>query len=227
MSSSFKSLSFVLLLLGSVGSAASQATTLPQCALGCARTAASKVGCDLSNTPCLCKASSFGGSVLQCAGTSSCSPAEQAEVSTILTGMCAVVSSSASASSVPASGSGSISVSASVTAPIGSSTPISLTTVTSVVTSVAPPLTTTFTSAVTVVPPPHSIPSSASASSAPSSASASGSATGTTTVIVPPFSVSSPAPSTSPSAGAAVATRAHIGMAGGVGALIGLAAWVL
>ncbi|KAJ7475893.1 hypothetical protein FB451DRAFT_261242 [Mycena latifolia] len=119
MSSPLKTLNIVLLLLGLLGSAASQATTVPQCALGCARTAAIKAGCpsDLSNTPCLCQSSSFAGSVVQCVKTTSCSAAEQSAVGAILTSMCAAVSGSGSAASAPASGSRSISASASATAP--------------------------------------------------------------------------------------------------------------
>ncbi|KAJ6596248.1 hypothetical protein DFH09DRAFT_1305146 [Mycena vulgaris] len=99
MSFALKPLGLVFLLLSS---AAAQATTLPQCALGCAKTAATTVGCDLSDTVCLCK-TSFASSVLQCAGATSCSPDDQSEVSTILAGMCTAASSSASASGSSAS----------------------------------------------------------------------------------------------------------------------------
>ncbi|KAJ7430789.1 hypothetical protein B0H11DRAFT_2134190, partial [Mycena galericulata] len=76
----------VLLLLAS--SAAAQATSLPQCAQGCAQQAATVAGCSLSNTPCLC-ATSFASSVLQCSGSVSCTPTERIEVSNILVTMCA------------------------------------------------------------------------------------------------------------------------------------------
>ncbi|KAJ7806993.1 hypothetical protein B0H14DRAFT_2874612 [Mycena olivaceomarginata] len=93
-----------------VESVSSQATTLPQCAVGCARTYAIKAGCasDLTDTPCLCQ-TSFAANVIQCTRTTSCSKAEQAQVSAILSAMCAGVSS------------GSESVGASVT---GSSTSV-------------------------------------------------------------------------------------------------------
>ncbi|KAJ7652915.1 hypothetical protein B0H17DRAFT_1101189 [Mycena rosella] len=76
------------------------ATTLPQCAIGCARAAAIQDGCDLSDTPCLCK-TAFSSSVEQCARTTSCSQAEQAQVNSILGGMCAAASGSLSASGSP------------------------------------------------------------------------------------------------------------------------------
>jgi hypothetical protein len=53
MRSAVKSLGVVLLLLSST---AAQATTLPQCALGCANAAAAKAMCDLY-APCLLRIS--------------------------------------------------------------------------------------------------------------------------------------------------------------------------
>ncbi|KAJ6574174.1 hypothetical protein B0H19DRAFT_601089 [Mycena capillaripes] len=83
-------LGLVALLVAS--SAAAQATTVPQCALGCARADAIKAGCDLSDTSCLCK-TSFASNVIQCSRTTSCSQAEQAQASAIVTAMCAAISS--------------------------------------------------------------------------------------------------------------------------------------
>ncbi|KAJ7192180.1 hypothetical protein GGX14DRAFT_480356 [Mycena pura] len=82
-----QSLATLTVVLSVVLSAAGQATTLPQCASGCADHAASTVGCALTDTPCLCK-TSFPSSVLQCAGTTSCSAADQTRVSNILEAMC-------------------------------------------------------------------------------------------------------------------------------------------
>ncbi|KAF8168959.1 hypothetical protein K438DRAFT_242041 [Mycena galopus ATCC 62051] len=83
----------VALLL--VSSVAGQATTLPQCVIGCARADAIEAGCALTDTACLCK-TSFAANVIQCSETTSCSMAEQAQVSAILTEMCAAGASSAS-----------------------------------------------------------------------------------------------------------------------------------
>ncbi|KAJ7465331.1 hypothetical protein B0H11DRAFT_63285 [Mycena galericulata] len=58
--------------------ATAQATTVPQCALGCARQAAIQVGCAITDTPCLCK-TTFASSVLQCVRTTSCSAEEQTD----------------------------------------------------------------------------------------------------------------------------------------------------
>ncbi|KAJ7904032.1 hypothetical protein B0H13DRAFT_2025421, partial [Mycena leptocephala] len=193
-------------------SAAAQATTLPQCAQGCANQAATKVGCSLSDTACLCK-TSFTSTVLQCAGTTSCSPADQTQVSTILEGMCAIVSSSAPTSSAPVSTSRSGSVSVSI-APPGSSPPsvsLTQTIITSTVISVSPPKTTTFTTSVpisnTLVPPPISLSSTFSLPSSVPTFS---------TPTTPSFS----APSTSPSTAAAVGRK--VGAAGMAGALLRL-----
>ncbi|KAJ6572431.1 hypothetical protein DFH09DRAFT_1152933 [Mycena vulgaris] len=83
--STLKIYSVILLLLLS---AASQATTLPQCAIGCARAAATRVGC------ALCVHYIVLATVVQCAATTSCSQAEKTEVSAILAGMCAAASAS-------------------------------------------------------------------------------------------------------------------------------------
>ncbi|KAJ7021096.1 hypothetical protein C8F04DRAFT_1122572 [Mycena alexandri] len=98
----FKTFCVALLFVALV---AAQATSLPPCAQGCANEAATKAQCALSDVICLCK-TAFASSVLQCADSTSCSAADQTEVSTILEGMCAAVSVSASGSSAPASTSG-------------------------------------------------------------------------------------------------------------------------
>ncbi|KAJ7209012.1 hypothetical protein B0H12DRAFT_425565 [Mycena haematopus] len=132
--------STLLVLFFLVSSTASQATTLPQCAQGCANQAATTVKCSLwVDAACLCK-TSFASSVLQCAGTTSCSAADQTQVSTILEGMCAAASASSSASSVSASASLSLSLSVSISPPGSSTALVSLTrtTITSTVTSTSP-----------------------------------------------------------------------------------------
>ncbi|KAJ7612942.1 hypothetical protein DFH06DRAFT_1344853 [Mycena polygramma] len=193
---------------------AAQAVTLPQCAQGCANEAATKGQCSLSDTACLCK-TSFASSVLQCAGIGSCSPADDAELSTILEGL--------SSTSVPVSASvssGSSSASASVSPPSTSipSSSLTKTTITSTVTTVSPPHTTTFISSVpvsnTVVPPPISI----------SSLSPSSSIASNLTPTIPASSSSSVAPS-SPSTGAAQSRKACYSRV--VGGLIGIAVLLL
>ncbi|KAJ6464881.1 hypothetical protein C8R45DRAFT_1023443 [Mycena sanguinolenta] len=87
-----QALVFTLLLLLS---STAQATTLPQCAVGCARADAIQARCDLTDASCLCK-TSFAANVIQCTRTTSCSQAEQAQVSAILTEMCAAAVSSSS-----------------------------------------------------------------------------------------------------------------------------------
>ncbi|KAJ7177193.1 hypothetical protein C8R46DRAFT_49255 [Mycena filopes] len=95
----FASLSIALLLVSSV---TAQVNKLPDCAKGCATSAATKAQCALSDTSCLCK-TTFASSVLQCAGTTSCSSQDQTEVSSILEAMCgpAVTASGSSASGSP------------------------------------------------------------------------------------------------------------------------------
>ncbi|KAJ6556449.1 hypothetical protein B0H19DRAFT_1152620 [Mycena capillaripes] len=124
--------------LSLASSAAAQATTLPQCALGCAKTDAIKAGCDLSDTPCLCQ-TSFSANVIQCSHTTSCSQSEQAQVSAILAAMCGAVStvsqSGSASASLPVSGSSNLpshsssapasSGSVSTTASPASTTPLS------------------------------------------------------------------------------------------------------
>ncbi|KAJ7247000.1 hypothetical protein C8J57DRAFT_724644 [Mycena rebaudengoi] len=96
MSFSKSAILSALLLLGSVLPVFSQTTSdLPQCALGCARAAADRVDCALTNTLCLCK-TTFASAVLQCSGATSCSPEDQSQVSKVLLAMCASTSGSAS-----------------------------------------------------------------------------------------------------------------------------------
>ncbi|KAF7309541.1 hypothetical protein MIND_00325000 [Mycena indigotica] len=158
----------VLLVLFIVsGLAQAQVSALPQCAVGCANQAATKVGCSTTDAVCLCK-TSFASTVLQCAGATSCNEADQTKVSDILEQLCSPVGGgpvSASRSSPPASSS--------------SNSVSQIITVTTTVTSISPPFTTTFTTKVsvtsngpTVIPPPIS-PSLSSPR--PSSASLSGS----------------------------------------------------
>ncbi|KAK6996682.1 hypothetical protein R3P38DRAFT_3069978 [Favolaschia claudopus] len=202
-----------------VSAAAGQATNLPQCAVGCAQKAANTVGCKLSDSPCLCK-TTFASSVMQCAATTSCSPADQTKVSTMLEAMCLAVIPSLSLS---VSISGSLSVP--ISPPSRSSLPVSVTetTITSTVTSVSPPRTTTITTRVpisssnTIIPPPIS-PSSPSGS--PSAPSAS--------VTAP--SVSGSAPSTSPSpstTGGAAVLASDVHMRIGSAIVLGLLGLVL
>ncbi|KAJ6468241.1 hypothetical protein C8R45DRAFT_1018014 [Mycena sanguinolenta] len=218
--------STLIALLFLVSSAAGQATTLPQCAQGCANEAAATVKCSLSDTACLCK-TSFASSVLQCAGTTSCSADDQAQVSTILEGLCAAVStsSSGSSSSVSASASSSLSLSRSLSlsvsgtssAPSAPSSSLTIITITSTVTSVSPPRTTTIITSVpvsaTLVPPPIS-------PSLPLSVSLPSSVPSATTPAT-----SSSAPSTSPSTAAAQDLRVR--GASVAGALLGVVMWLL
>ncbi|KAJ7172811.1 hypothetical protein C8R43DRAFT_977627 [Mycena crocata] len=162
---------------------AAQATTIPQCALGCARESATDVECDISDTPCLCR-TSFMIELLKCVGTTSCSATDQTQTSSIIERMCAAVSVSASGSLPASSGS----------TPLTPSAPISLsmTTVTSTITSLSPPttVTTTFTTALPlsstsvpsgILPPPISLPSSLSLSRSSLSFSPSATAPGAST----------------------------------------------
>ncbi|KAJ7114469.1 hypothetical protein C8R44DRAFT_984427 [Mycena epipterygia] len=199
MSSTLATFGFLFLL---VSSAAAQATMLPQCALGCARAAATKAKCDLSDTACLCKTSSFASSVIQCAATTSCSAAEKATVSAILGGLCGAVSSSSASGFGLSSGSSTKSVSASASTPAETSS--TLTTITSNPSS-------------SPTPPPFSFPSS----DIPSSSAPSGSSASTTTIPSAP----STSPSTAAARGNGDGNGAHV--AGVAGAVIGLAMWVL
>ncbi|KAJ7362571.1 hypothetical protein DFH08DRAFT_841191 [Mycena albidolilacea] len=158
---------------------AAQLSAIPDCALGCAEATATKIGCSPFDAVCICADSSFAPSVIQCAGTTSCSPEVQAQLSDILQGICATASGSASGSV-----STSRTVSASVSPP-GSSTPAP----SGSVTIVPPPISPSSapSGSVTIVPPPISL------SSAPPSSTSS---------IAPP-SNSSAAPSSSPSTGSA------------------------
>ncbi|KAJ7762901.1 hypothetical protein B0H16DRAFT_1718734 [Mycena metata] len=207
----FKTLGVTLLFAASV---AAQATSLPECAQGCANEAATKAQCTLSDIICLCK-TNFASSVLQCADSTSCSLADQTEVSTILEGMCNAVSVSASGSSsaTSAAPSSSGSISAPIVPPLSPPISISTSVITSTITSVSPPQTTTITSLIpvtpsntgsTLVPPPIS-PSFPSTTSGSVSAS-----------VTAPGSSSTP--STTPSAAQAMNARA----AGAAGAVIGL-----
>ncbi|KAJ6600688.1 hypothetical protein B0H10DRAFT_696242 [Mycena sp. CBHHK59/15] len=196
-------------------SVSAQATTLPQCALGCARAAATAVKCNLSDTACLCK-TSFASTVIQCSATTSCSASEQTQVSSILTQMCAASSgsSSGSASGTP---SGSKSASATSTTTAVSTTP-SLTRTTATVTQSSPPLTTTFT---TEVP----IGSSSSFIVPPLSSASPASVPPSSTVTVPVSSTVSVAPAASSPGAATEGARARL--AGVAGAVLGVGLWVL
>ncbi|KAJ7065250.1 hypothetical protein C8F01DRAFT_736427 [Mycena amicta] len=189
-----------------------QVSALPQCAVGCANAASTKVGCATTDTACLCK-TSFPSTVLQCADTTSCDAADQTKVSDILEQMCDIVSVSASGgSSGPVNPASSASLTE--TLPFSSS---QIVTVTTTITSVSPPITTTFTttaaitpSGPTIVPPPISPSLSVSSTSSPS--------------------LSASAPSSSSSTGTAIGARVNLGnicisvfLAGGfVGALLAL-----
>ncbi|KAJ7221001.1 hypothetical protein C8J57DRAFT_1393533 [Mycena rebaudengoi] len=162
---------FLHMLLSSLVLVLAQAPSdLPDCALGCARAAANKVNCALTDAPCLCK-TTFVSAVIQCAAGTSCSAAEKSEVGTLLSAMCASSSGSvsgsrsASPSGAPSSAGGAPS----------SSVPLTLTTITSTFSS--PPRTTTFT---TSVPISASVVSSATAPSssvpAPSTTTSTGAA---------------------------------------------------
>ncbi|KAK7055709.1 hypothetical protein R3P38DRAFT_2848618 [Favolaschia claudopus] len=202
-----------------VSAAAGQATNLPQCAVGCAQKAATTVGCKLSDSPCLCK-TTFASSVMQCAGTTSCSPADHTTVSTMLEAMCLAVSGSSVIPSLSLSVSISGSLSVPVSPPSRSSLPVSVTetTITSTVTSVSPPRTTTITTRVpissnTVIPPPISPSLSSGSPSVPSAS-----------VTAP--SVSGSAPSTSPSpsttGGAAAVLASDVYLRIGSAVVVGL-----
>ncbi|KAJ7267817.1 hypothetical protein C8J57DRAFT_1325898 [Mycena rebaudengoi] len=155
---------FLHMLLSSLVLVLAQAPSdLPDCALGCARAAANKVNCALTDAPCLCK-TTFVSAVIQCAAGTSCSAAEKSEVGTLLSAMCASSSGSVSGSR-----------SASPSGAPSSSVPLTLTTITSTFSS--PPRTTTFT---TSVPISASVVSSATAPSssvpAPSTTTSTGAA---------------------------------------------------
>ncbi|KAJ7901251.1 hypothetical protein B0H13DRAFT_2028498 [Mycena leptocephala] len=195
----FRVLAFVPLL---VCSATAQATTLPQCAIGCARADAIKAGCDLSDTPCLCK-TSFSLNVIQCNQTTSCSKAEQAQVSAILTAMCAGVSSGRRISFSFRPDAWFTNASASTSIPISVSLSHS---------SVGIPLSSLSGSA----PVTGSSTAPASSSTAPPTSSAAA-------------SISNSAPSTSPTAGGAQGIYAtpRMGLVGIVAAGLGLRLWIL
>ncbi|KAJ7493037.1 hypothetical protein B0H11DRAFT_976779 [Mycena galericulata] len=141
-------LSAVLILSCLAPRATAQATTVPKCALGCARQAAIQVGCAITDTPCLCK-TTFASSVLQCVRTTSCSAEEQTEVGNILVGMCAGSDSASAPSAISSAPSSTQSANASTTTATtpfsGSGSASSTTILTSV--SASPPISTTLNSA--------------------------------------------------------------------------------
>ncbi|KAJ7652412.1 hypothetical protein DFH06DRAFT_1206070, partial [Mycena polygramma] len=162
--------------LSLASSAAAQATTLPQCALGCAKTYAIQAGCNLSDTTCLCK-TSFSADVVKCSTTTSCSQAEQAQVGVILTTMCGAGSQSASASaSAPVSSSSS--PSSSGVPPSTSGSASASTSIPASATSTAPPVSSSG--------PPGSSSSPSIPTSTSPSASASPSSTGSAQALPAP-----------------------------------------
>ncbi|KAF7317844.1 hypothetical protein MKEN_00872300 [Mycena kentingensis (nom. inval.)] len=173
----------LLLALALVPTIRAQVSALPQCALGCANAAATKLSCATTDTPCLCK-TSFPSTVLQCSGSTSCSDADKTKVSEILEQLCDAVS-------VSASGSSSSPSTPTSSAP-PASTPLSSSeiTVTTTITSLSPPLTTTF----TLTFPASSSPTSATAPSISMSHSSFPIRSPTSAI---------PSPSPSPSTGAA------------------------
>ncbi|KAJ7106414.1 hypothetical protein C8R43DRAFT_210267 [Mycena crocata] len=150
-----------LLFLWVSGCAEAQATTVPQCALGCARSTATKVGCDISASTCLCR-TSFVSTVVTCVQTTSCSAAEKTQTSAILDVMCGVASGSASASG-QSSPSTSLSITRSLSLSVSESTTVT-----------PPPTSTGATSSSGIIPPPGSPSGSTSSpsSTAPGSNSA-------------------------------------------------------
>ncbi|KAF5343373.1 hypothetical protein D9758_015624 [Tetrapyrgos nigripes] len=64
-----------------------QATSVPDCASGCVQMAANAVGCQVTDTVCLCQASGFISTALTCA-SGTCQPDDQARSSAVLGEMC-------------------------------------------------------------------------------------------------------------------------------------------
>ncbi|KJA23457.1 hypothetical protein HYPSUDRAFT_39913 [Hypholoma sublateritium FD-334 SS-4] len=62
-------------------------TGLPQCADTCAQTAATAIGCALTDTVCICSSRTFAPATEQCA-TSVCTPSDKAKVSQALNALC-------------------------------------------------------------------------------------------------------------------------------------------
>ncbi|KAJ7214914.1 hypothetical protein GGX14DRAFT_443403, partial [Mycena pura] len=225
-------LSLVLFLVSCV---AGQATMLPLCATECAGESATKVGCDLSASACLCT-TLFSSTVLKCSETTSCSPGEQAQVKTILESMCGTVS-------VPASGSepSTRSFIATINASDETSTalfppPFTLSNIDESESAFPPPFTLSnfvtppvSSSSPTIQPqvsvPPSSSPGAASSSAFISTPVESGSSASSSFMLSPTpepqTNGGTAAPSTRPSSGAAVNSASVLG------AIIGLGIWIL
>ncbi|KAK7047056.1 hypothetical protein R3P38DRAFT_2878057 [Favolaschia claudopus] len=86
-------LSIFLAILLFTSPVLAQISNLPDCALGCAQQAATQLGCDISDTDCICNTATFAPIVVDCSGTVSCSPDIQERIGEILSDMCDAVAS--------------------------------------------------------------------------------------------------------------------------------------
>ncbi|KAK7060025.1 hypothetical protein R3P38DRAFT_3341514 [Favolaschia claudopus] len=96
-------LSLFLAILLFTSPVLAQISNLPDCALGCAQQAATQLGCDISDTDCICNTATFAPIVVDCSGTVSCSPDVQERISEILSDMCDAVASGSGSATVSAS----------------------------------------------------------------------------------------------------------------------------